>query len=440
MEKTNENSIEMDKFVNEEDTESESEEIESEDQESPIENICRYCHADVDPDSLDIVHPCNCKSYLHKKCFNDYVKSKGKLVTNCEVCNQSYKFKKPKRRIRRIKIDTNISKKLIPLKLIVLLLVFHVFLFPYVVYINFDVLYSSGITVWYMYDYVPMKYCKCDPSIKNDDSVCFLVSDEFTGNNYVISNLIATNYTINNQTFTNYTMVNQTFTNYTVIPGHHECTKSNRDILKFANYNISLFASQGMVIYVIFLIMILIYRVIDYISNKYFHVNSTNTLASDEMFKPMPVFIFIGQLLESILATSTEILLTLVVNKISQIYYILIARQVLNALIYACLIIYFMSKSNINNILVIIISLILTAFSELIFNAIGIFVTQVVYHGKDPFGDPDWKMMNIYNFQIGILLFIIIMASLTIISLIFYGLYKLILWLFCEKVIELDNV
>jgi hypothetical protein len=378
--------------------------------ESPIENICRYCHENVNPTDKNIYHPCNCKSYLHKKCFTDYVNSKEKKVTKCEVCETPYIFKKNKAHQLKSKDEICNRTKFTSCKICIFLFVCLIFLLPYVIYIDYDVLYPNGLYVNDNNEYVPMKYCKCDPLTKKDNSVCFIVPKK----------IIFNNDTVNNQT---------------IIPEYHKCIESTHDNLSFAAYSASLFVPQGGIIYVIGSVLFIIFCIVSYIINRYWP-GDHQKINTNIFFGTIGILLCI-QVIEGIIATPIEILLSLLVSQVIHIYYILIARQTLNAFVYACTTIVALMNNHINDIYALLISLILMIVFEFVVNGVGIFMTQIVFYNTNAFTDPDWQLPNIYNFGIGIIpLVIIISVLITIIFLI----YKLIEYLFCDTIIDLENV
>lgn len=62
---------------------------------------CYYC-LDVDEESeKDLIAPCSCKTYVHRKCLDEFRRKSytPTSVTHCSVCKDAYQYEKPKQQV-----------------------------------------------------------------------------------------------------------------------------------------------------------------------------------------------------------------------------------------------------------------------------------------------------------------------------------------------------
>lgn len=54
--------------------------------------LCKYCLESIDVESKYVVLPCSCKTYVHRKCLEEWFDKSGRKV-RCEICNTKYNYK-----------------------------------------------------------------------------------------------------------------------------------------------------------------------------------------------------------------------------------------------------------------------------------------------------------------------------------------------------------
>jgi hypothetical protein len=347
-----------------------------------IENVCRFCRDEVNPNEPNIVIPCKCKNYLHQKCYNGW--NNTKTSNACEVCNYEYEYEYENVKCSKTKVFGFTQK------LCLLFLVIVCYTVPHCIYYRYDVLYPEGISVstcherCQEYEYIPLGKCNCATKTStNQNTLCFL---------YV------------NGSISHHQCVNPT--DYTIL--YHEI---NWTLIWATDSAVDIFN------YVIFFLMLYSISIIYLLNKKQNPDVPTKENVSTQLNKSTSRMIMVAFLLyigTFILKGVGMYNLTTTIDDYYVVLLIVRCSTCLVSILFFMAIFTELEEENEKCIY----AMCFTIMSQLFMHAIGIWTLILVFPNVEKFHTPEWRTPNFYTYCVGLLTSIIISVAIILLYVI----------------------